>query len=576
MEEEQKKKNSKSKKSSEIQKKITKKNINEIDSEVLLEQILSKKKNKETKPKNNTIKKEGLEKKSSANNSVKKKKTINNNIRHETSSKEISNDELFDKIKAKKNKKKSKSNVKSKETSIVIDNKIDVNKQVDKIVEKKENLEIVNLNQEIEDVVDSDSSKIIDNDDTTIITRELNFDADKFDIKNEDLLKELKDAIQEFDSLDSDQIKLDKEKFLEEENNLFESSKFIVKGKRSEKYKDLELIYGNKKILFKKRYLVILVVLLIIIFFCSLFFTFGLKDNKSILEVPKDIVKNEEDIKSILYQNCLNRNIIDNEKTDEILFAEDELKKYLKDNYNVSVLYEDLSLGYRFSYNTDEVYYAASTIKLLGALYIYNEASKGNIDLDDTMTYTSKFKWGASAEVGKLDYGTKISLRNLVKYSVTVSDNSAHQMLVSYIGRKNLKDYGKSLGAKYTLSGSDNFGNINVEDAIIYVKELNNFINNNGELGKELKSYFVSALQNDLAISDFNIEAAHKYGQYKNYYHDIGIVYDENPYVVAILTTEGAKNYEEKIKDINKRIYSLHKLYRTNKENICKTEVYGK
>ena len=72
-----------------------------------------------------------------------------------------------------------------------------------------------------------------------------------------------------------------------------------------------------------------------------------------------------------------------------------------------------------------------------------------------------------------------ISLRDLVKYAITVSDNSAHQMLVDYIGFTNLKKYGNSLGAKNTLIGGDNFGQIDTNDSIAYLTELYKFINDN-------------------------------------------------------------------------------------------------
>ena len=64
-----------------------------------------------------------------------------------------------------------------------------------------------------------------------------------------------------------------------------------------------------------------------------------------------------------------------------------------------------------------------------------------------------------------------------------------------------------SLGAKYILDGTDKFGYISVDDAFIYLKTLNEFINNNEELGQELQSYLLNAEQNDLALPDLNIKA---------------------------------------------------------------------
>ena len=149
-------------------------------------------------------------------------------------------------------------------------------------------------------------------------------------------------------------------------------------------------------------------------------------------------------------------------------------------------------------------------------------------------------------------------------------------MLVKYIGYSNLKAFGQSLGAQYTLTSGDNFGNLSANDGIIYMKAIYNFINQSGELGQELKSYFVQAEQNDLEFPDLQIQAAHKYGQYSEFYHDIGIVYDEHPYVIAILTREGKKDFESIVKDINSHLYKLHTLYIENRQNYCHTLVYGK
>ena len=165
--------------------------------------------------------------------------------------------------------------------------------------------------------------------------------------------------------------------------------------------------------------------------------------------------------------------------TEDFLIKQ-ELSK-LKEKYNIddiSISYYDLNLGFEYKYNENIKYYAASTMKSLAALYIYDKAWNDEINLDDTITYTSKYKWGASKFMQSHKYGDAITIRELVKYSVIVSDNSSYQMLVDYIGKSNLREYGKSLGASLTMSGSDNFGYIDVNDGIIYMKAINDFINN--------------------------------------------------------------------------------------------------
>ena len=71
-----------------------------------------------------------------------------------------------------------------------------------------------------------------------------------------------------------------------------------------------------------------------------------------------------------------------------------------------------------------------------------------------------------------------------------------------------------------------------------------------------MKSYFVKSQQNEISVN--NLEVAHKYGLYKKNYHNMGIVYDDSPYVLSIMTLHGKKNKESVIKDISGKIYELH------------------
>ena len=287
--------------------------------------------------------------------------------------------------------------------------------------------------------------------------------------------------------------------------------------------------------------------------------------------LKKSINDKNNNLNDYYYNLCLSKPYSASDDSADVVSKKDEITKFLGE-YRTSVKYEDIKTGYTYSYNSSRVYYAASTIKSLDALYIYSNAAKGEINLDDTIKYTTPY--GASKEMSKYKIGSSVTLRNLVKYAITVSDNTAHEMLLKYIGKSKLRQFGLDLGAKYTLSGDD-FGNISVDDGIVYMKAINDFINNNGELGEELKGYFVNSEQNDLKLSDKGILAATKYGEYSPNYHNIGIVYDNNPYTIAVLTTELAGNNEDKIRNINSKIYELHRLYNDNRTSLCK-DIYKK
>ncbi|MBQ6687295.1 MAG: serine hydrolase [Bacilli bacterium] len=269
------------------------------------------------------------------------------------------------------------------------------------------------------------------------------------------------------------------------------------------------------------------------------------------------------------YNNCLLKKAEETDVTDSIKLLITELEDEIK-KYNVYVYYEDLSSGFSFKYKENEVIYGASLIKLVDALYLYDN----NLDFNSTMTYQSKYIRGSSKGMDARKIGEEISLLDLMNYSLSVSDNTAHIMLVDYIGYNNLRDYGKSLGATSILTGvgGEKYGNQTASDTNIYLKRAYKIMLEHKN-GNYLKEFMTNDYQNHL-ILDNEVKIAHKYGSYSNYFHNIGIVFDENPYTISILTLHGNSNYKDVINNIHKKIYELHISFRENLENNCYKEVY--
>ena len=202
-----------------------------------------------------------------------------------------------------------------------------------------------------------------------------------------------------------------------------------------------------------------------------------------------------------------------------------KLEQYIKDNnLSVSVGYYNLTNGKTYYYNEDKLYYGASLIKTLDAIYLYDN------DLVDN------------------------NLKEYIKKAISISDNDSHYYLVNYIGIDNLREYGVSLGASNTLVGYDKFGYTTVLDQIVYLKKLYELFKTN----KELESYFINDYYNYLNFD--NISFAHKYGYYSTTYHDVGIYLGNNPYIVVILTNEGVDNYGrvDVVTELSKLVYEYH------------------
>lgn len=209
------------------------------------------------------------------------------------------------------------------------------------------------------------------------------------------------------------------------------------------------------------------------------------------------------------------------------------LERYIKEkNYNVSIGYVNLNSNYTYLYNQNVVYYGASLVKTVDALYVYENLA--------------------------FDENTRIK----VEKAISVSDNTAHRQLVDMIGIENLRYYGRNIGASIFLnrSNSDYYGNTTVNDQIAIWKYLYKVINNNNNnKGNELKNYFINSYYNFL-LFDGIPTTMHKYGYYGNYYHDVGIVYSNSPYIVVILTKHGSNNFQTVVKDLSEKIYGLNKI----------------
>ena len=269
------------------------------------------------------------------------------------------------------------------------------------------------------------------------------------------------------------------------------------------------------------------------------------------------------------YKKCINEKYSESDLTDNLKNKIAETKDMVEKN-NLSVYYYNPENEFYFTNNIDKTYYAASTIKMLDAIYIYKNADEGNLKLTDKFKYQSSHRLGASKGMNKYKVGDSVPLKELVKYAVMYSDNTAHAMLLDYIGKGKLKEFGNSLGAKNTMIG-DMFGEISASDSYYYLKALYEYFNTNTENSKELKKYFIESDQNYLNFPDLNIEAATKYGEYPAYYHENGIVFDKNPYLLSILSNKS--NNEKLFRSFSKQFYELHNTFYTERENRCKKTI---
>lgn len=239
---------------------------------------------------------------------------------------------------------------------------------------------------------------------------------------------------------------------------------------------------------------------------------------------------------------------------------EDILKVAKSPKGEVAFYYENLVTSEKIMSNEHKVFPAASTIKLPLVVYVYRLAAEGRISLDEKLTYTKGFYYEGTGVIRYEKVGTQYTIRDLVKKSLVHSDNIAYSMLKSRVGQKDFSQYLKSLGGK--VVSSHGIKSMNCTDYSLYLKDFYNFTVKYPELGAELLDFAKHTDFNDhIPAGVPELEVAHKIGWLpkEKLYHDGGIVYDKEPYILIIFS-KGLSDREQRsyFKTLTEAIQEYH------------------
>jgi beta-lactamase class A len=242
----------------------------------------------------------------------------------------------------------------------------------------------------------------------------------------------------------------------------------------------------------------------------------------------------------------------------------------------IALYYEDLSNGYKYAYNADEVFDPASMIKAPFILSLLTEASAEEakiaeeraaaekagtldkfveperlFDMTKKITYTKdEYYQPGSGEIIESKDGTEYTYKDLFYHVLECSDNVAYAFLRDTFGTSYYSDLVVKLNA--TTMYKKPVG-MSAADAGKCMKAIYEFTESDAYYAAFMKDAMIGSAHTVLIpYSVSPKKAAHKYGWDTGAYDDMGIVYAENPYVLAIMT-----NYDEGTKEVNAYIQSI-------------------
>lgn len=279
------------------------------------------------------------------------------------------------------------------------------------------------------------------------------------------------------------------------------------------------------------------------------------------------------------YVGCLNSGLNIGDFSDNLIKKINDLQTYAKNNSNrFQFSYKDINTGFHIGFNENTKIFAASTTKAPLAIYTYRLADKNKIDLNKKYTYTKNYYADGTGIIKNSKVNTEYTLRKLVNYSITYSDNIAYLMVANVVSKKDTSNYFSKLGAKNLFNSKRHdylynvFGELTAHDGNVYMIELYKYSLNNSKNSNELLSYFKKASLNNVKIATGK-QVAHKYGWTDQYVNDMALVYDDNPYVLTITSVLGNENWSNTFQEIAKKVDSIHELYIKETKTYCKRYV---
>src|SRR5215203_4811939 len=96
--------------------------------------------------------------------------------------------------------------------------------------------------------------------------------------------------------------------------------------------------------------------------------------------------------------------------------------------------------GELFSHQGDERFVSASTIKIPIMVEIYRQVDRGSLALDDQFMLTKEDICPGSGVLLQLHHGLELTLRDIVYLMMSISDNTATNMLIDLAGMDNVNE----------------------------------------------------------------------------------------------------------------------------------------
>jgi len=218
------------------------------------------------------------------------------------------------------------------------------------------------------------------------------------------------------------------------------------------------------------------------------------------------------------------------------------LTSQLLGTYGVYVYrFED---GKEYGLHQNEIFPAASLMKLPVILTLYQEAEAGKINLEEEYKLLEKDKRGGAGVLQSRPAGEVYTYRKLAELMGQYSDNTANNVLVKILGPEKIQQTIDNLGMKKT-----NFAEYETtpQDIGLFFRKLYEGGVVTSQHKEEILKFLTKTGFEDRIPAGIpkEVRVAHKIGTEIGVFSDAGIVFSQKPFVLVIMSRE-AKESEAK------------------------------
>lgn len=235
---------------------------------------------------------------------------------------------------------------------------------------------------------------------------------------------------------------------------------------------------------------------------------------------------------------------------------------------NTGFYYKNLDTLYSFGVNEHEAFLAASVIKLPVCAEIYRQAALGKVDLDEKIIVSDCDKLPSCGALNSFTGDVEADIRTLCNLMITLSDNTATNVLLRRFGIAALNRGFQESGihrSRICRLLFDGEAAAQGKENVIVLSEIGSLLEQiarrtfaDSQTSEKIESILLKQQINHKICGKLteDIPVAHKTGEDDGITNDVGIVYAKHPFMVCFASNEtDVPVFEQHIRDISYELY---------------------